>query len=101
MLAVRIDFGRSDRIPLTRKVGDGHVDVVQVDRRVVPDRADEAGVPGPIVIGKSSQDSDESLCVCDVEPERTHSLWGKTMFGRPGQCVTQPIEDWPKVAQQM
>jgi hypothetical protein len=68
---------------------------------VITDRTDEARVPGPIVTGKSPQDSDESLRVCEIEPERTHSLWGKTMFGRTGQSVTQPIEDRPKVAHQM
>ena len=48
-------FGRGDRIPRTGQIGDWHVDRAQVHRGVVADRAGEAGVPGPIVIGESSQ----------------------------------------------
>ena len=70
-------------------------------RGVVADRAGKARVPGPIVISESSQYSDQSLSVNDVEPERTHSPWVKPVLGRTGQSVAQPIEHWPEVTHQM
>src|SRR4029079_11431425 len=66
-------FGRCDRVPRAGEIGDRHVDWAQAHRGMVADRAGEAGVPGPIVISESSQYSDQSLSVDDVEPECTHS----------------------------
>src|SRR5271166_1899893 len=94
-------LGRCDRVPRPGDIGDGHVDRAKVHRGVIADRAGEAGVPGPIVISESSQYSDQSMSVNDVEPERTQSPWVKPMLGRTGQSVAQPIEDWPEVTHQV
>src|SRR3984893_13052686 len=94
-------FGRCHRIPRTGEKGDWHVDHAQVLRGVVAYRAGQAGVPGPIVISESSQHSDQSLSVNEVEPERTHSPRVEPTLGRTGQYVAQPIEHWPEVTHQV
>ena len=68
---------------------------------MVADRTGEAGIPRPIVVGESSQYSNEGLAVNDVEAQRSYAPWVESMLGRTGQSVAQSVEHRPEVPHQV
>jgi len=68
---------------------------------VVADRTGKAGIPGPIVVGESSQYLSEGLAVNDVEAQRCYTSWVEPMLRRTGQSVAQSVKHLPEVPHQM
>ena len=68
---------------------------------MVADRTGKAGMPGPTVVGESSQYLNEGLAVNDVEAQRCYISWVEPMLRRTGQSVAQSVKHLPEVPHQM
>ena len=64
---------------------------------VVADRTGEAGIPGPIVVGESSQNLNKGWTVKDVEAQRSYPPGVESMLRRSGQSVAQSVQHRPEI----